>query len=1028
MNYKKIILITLVSLILLQIAIAENGEEATTLNSTQTAEIGTGVTGTVQDGVYYITSGTISGDISNKNIIIKTGGSVTISADMKGTLKVEGGTVKLPAPSEKQVKGTGTCTNKACSFTNAETGEGDKKVSGNFDIRSDDTLDVRSGTVGDVPVQNLQNLRFILWRIVGEVNNGEVNGNKIENHALFEYDTRDKEVLLMQPAQMPAGYRVKVSKFTQGTIRGSNIEFQDPQIKSLAHGSVTKKSDTQLVYSSNSRFEDNLGSLYTVKKPTSYITGFDVPEDSEDSYILSDIDPKAKVATLRIKSVAGNDIDAILTPETYKFIDLANIGSNVRIESGTSIVNSYPDGSVSTNSMKDLKFIVRSQTLEGYYFMSNEGAGKCDLACSMALIDVKVAQTERLIEKPIEEIISQLSSTDPMQKRSAMDALREKKITPEMVEALVGALDIEDSQVKIQVIRALRRSKDSKAVEPLLKLFESQDAQIRIASIMALEDFKDPKIIEPVLNALQDPETRLVALDTLASLENDRAKQAIIQTLKDKDQAARLRAVDILVYRLKDSRAIEPLLDIVKNKDENTELRKRAISALSRQDADEKLVEAYSTADDQEIRIEILNRLSSMNHPKTTELILQETGSDAKKLEELAFDDAKENSLRLAAIQALYSIKGRDAKDAVLKAGFQGVIATDLLAKVADKDMITQLTINLKHEDKLIKNNAIDMLTELKDPSSQDALIEALEDKDIRGSAINALIRLDTQKAYEAVFEALNKYYKDPKDYNEYEWRETTLRRIRSPEAVLTQVYLNKDVYRDIPAIENKLEIYYNNQGPKIGTHQVYTLSRLSEEDLTFNRAELENQIQIPGTDPNTEYQFQNIKQRLSPIEIKKVQILTESFQDTSIRQGIGSLIGQDLSEQASFQGVRKDGTQGNIQVNGHQTELGGLVFIDQNKKLNFLPYEPLEAKDNGEYPHSAVWESHVRNSFADFHLHAVTLNMAESRPSGEGGDLSVAANANTDGIVITAKGPGKFHAHYYTPRGDVVFVGEYTY
>ena len=67
------------------------------------------------------------------------------------------------------------------------------------------------------------------------------------------------------------------------------------------------------------------------------------------------------------------------------------------------------------------------------------------------------------------------------------------------------------------------------------------------------------------------------------------------------------------------------------------------------------------------------------------------------------------------------------------------------------------------------------------------------------------------------------------------------------------------------------------------------------------------------------------------------------------------------------------------------------------------------------------------------FHQHATQFDSRwAASPSGSpfrhGGDMSVAAIAGVDGVLVTSLEKGKFAVHFYNERGDVVFVGVYSY
>lgn len=164
------------------------------------------------------------------------------------------------------------------------------------------------------------------------------------------------------------------------------------------------------------------------------------------------------------------------------------------------------------------------------------------------------------------------------------------------VELLITALKHRDEIIRNQAASALGKIEDSRAIEPLSNtLKEDKVVFVRETAVKALEKIKDVSTIVPLVFALkdEDPGVRNKALNALDKLNwkpknNDErvmfyickgktgnlveigkaAVEPLIAILTHPDETVRDRAVSAL-GEIKDSRAIQPLLTVMKSKDRN---------------------------------------------------------------------------------------------------------------------------------------------------------------------------------------------------------------------------------------------------------------------------------------------------------------------------------------------------------------------------------------------------------------------------------------------------------------------------
>src|SRR3990167_2937501 len=100
---QKISCATMLILALLPMAWAQDAIEGETAQS-----FGEGIGGTFADGTYFIESGTLTGDLTGKNVVIEGGkqkDTITLGKGMVGTVQIKDAAIRLlPPPSERVVK------------------------------------------------------------------------------------------------------------------------------------------------------------------------------------------------------------------------------------------------------------------------------------------------------------------------------------------------------------------------------------------------------------------------------------------------------------------------------------------------------------------------------------------------------------------------------------------------------------------------------------------------------------------------------------------------------------------------------------------------------------------------------------------------------------------------------------------------------------------------------------------------------------------------------------------------------------
>ncbi|MBX3343499.1 MAG: HEAT repeat domain-containing protein [Nitrospira sp.] len=178
----------------------------------------------------------------------------------------------------------------------------------------------------------------------------------------------------------------------------------------------------------------------------------------------------------------------------------------------------------------------------------------------------EVVLEEEKVKDEIDIQIDLLKDPDWVVRREAAITLGEMG-DERCVEPLAAALRDGDWQVREVAIEGIGQI-GSPAVDVLLKLLRDWD--VRKSAIMALGKIRDERVLEPLMQQLRNDEFMEDATDALVHL-GEPALPGLIKALKDKEELVRKQAV-IALGRIKSPEAIDPLIEMLQNKDWFTRL------------------------------------------------------------------------------------------------------------------------------------------------------------------------------------------------------------------------------------------------------------------------------------------------------------------------------------------------------------------------------------------------------------------------------------------------------------------------
>jgi HEAT repeat protein len=167
--------------------------------------------------------------------------------------------------------------------------------------------------------------------------------------------------------------------------------------------------------------------------------------------------------------------------------------------------------------------------------------------------------------------------------RVRINAVRElrKLASPRVIPLLIEALKSEFDDVRAKAVYALGKIRDKSATMPLGEVLDDQKTQVRLLAVQALGKIGDRRAIEPLTKALddEDPEVRRYAVMSLTKVGGRRVVELLIQALSHRDSSVRGTAAHELGV-IGDKKAVEPLVEALEDEDSST--RRFAAEALGK--------------------------------------------------------------------------------------------------------------------------------------------------------------------------------------------------------------------------------------------------------------------------------------------------------------------------------------------------------------------------------------------------------------------------------------------------------------
>ncbi len=191
------------------------------------------------------------------------------------------------------------------------------------------------------------------------------------------------------------------------------------------------------------------------------------------------------------------------------------------------------------------------------------------------------------------------------------------------------------------------------AVTYFILALKSGFGEVRRAAALALGKLKDPRAVEPLISALKDkdPEVRGAAVEALGELQASPAVELLISLLKDEDRNIRIEAI-IALKNIKDPRAFEPLTSLLK-REKNSFVRYMVLRALGELKDPRAVEPIISALKDKEpsVRRAVARLLGELKDPRAVEPLISAL---------------KDPYVREAAVEALGKLKDRRAVEPII--------------------------------------------------------------------------------------------------------------------------------------------------------------------------------------------------------------------------------------------------------------------------------------------------------------------------------------------------------------------------
>ncbi len=349
------------------------------------------------------------------------------------------------------------------------------------------------------------------------------------------------------------------------------------------------------------------------------------------------------------------------------------------------------------------------------------------------------------------------------------------------IKPLIEILDDEVPSVRLKAVEALITLDPKDEVETFYRILADDDLDVRTCAGEALENLRNLSFDE-LCKEISDKRQpyRMMAVNALEKLDDDRTADLLIKALKDENAAVRSNAATAFGDSKSDRKVIEALCEALFDDDVN--VRRGAARSLSRveaEDAFENLMKALDD-EDEEVKENTIEALGAIKDARCLEKLSKilnderwEIGAKAayamnivsnKSCDDLCSDLLNEKDcIRIAAAHRLSDLEENKAKKYLVDALKDNCPQVRMWAILAlrsyEDDQLVDLFIGLLNDESPeVREVAIRGLFKSTDDQAVNAIIKALcndDNAEVRADAARYLEDIDNKRAVTALVDAL---------------------------------------------------------------------------------------------------------------------------------------------------------------------------------------------------------------------------------------------------------------------------------
>ncbi|MGC8927746.1 MAG: HEAT repeat domain-containing protein [Myxococcota bacterium] len=296
----------------------------------------------------------------------------------------------------------------------------------------------------------------------------------------------------------------------------------------------------------------------------------------------------------------------------------------------------------------------------------------------------------------------------------------------DMVDNMIEELKYSSSfKSRLQAAIFLGKMQDKRAVDALITTLKDEDYAIKGASAIALGNIGDPKATKPLIELLKDPESlvRKEAVKALIKLaSNKQTMDDLINAFRNTDDAMLKMGIIAIFGELKDDNALKALADGLSDKGQVSDTTSQIIMGMSSENKYKVLTYAL-TSKDENTRINALELVGTIKDPRLIQPVIM-----------LLKDSSSQDEIKVAK-SSLKKLKDKIDIDSHLRTARFGNskedrdVSIQVLSVVADERCIGLLMDLLKDEDIFIRGRSAQALASIGDKRAIPLLEKMLKDK-----------------------------------------------------------------------------------------------------------------------------------------------------------------------------------------------------------------------------------------------------------------------------------------------------------